>query len=136
MYRYFLLLIVFFIQFHAIAQEVKGSVPEELANEQLEGYNNRDVDAFVRPYADDVMVFDFPNTLLYQGKEEMKNLYGRMFSRTPDLHCHLVNRIVMGNTVIDHEEVTLKKGEKPMKAIAIYKIKGDKIAEVYFITEK
>jgi len=119
-----------------MAQESMESVAVKLANEQLEGYNNRDIDAFTLPYAEDIKVFTFPNTLLYQGKEEMKNIYGRMFSRTPDLHCHLVNRIVMGNTVIDHEEVTLIKGEKPMKAIAIYKIKGDKISEVYFINDK
>lgn len=127
---------MFFLHFHAIAQESVKNVPEELAKEQLEGYNKRDIDAFVRPYAADVKVFNFPNTLLYQGKEEMINLYGRMFSRTPDLHCHLVNRIVMGNTVIDHEEVTLIKGEKPMRAIAIYKVIEGEIAEVYFIGEK
>lgn len=127
---------MFFLHFHAIAQENEKNVPEELAKEQLEGYNKRDIDAFVRPYAADVKVFNFPNTLLYQGKEEMINLYGRMFSRTPDLHCHLVNRIVMGNTVIDHEEVTLIKGEKPMRAIAIYKVIEGEIAEVYFIGEK
>lgn len=127
---------MFFLHFHAIAQENAKNVPEELAKEQLEGYNKRDIDAFVRPYAADVKVFNFPNTLLYQGKEEMINLYGRMFSRTPDLHCHLVNRIVMGNTVIDHEEVTLIKGEKPMRAIAIYKVIEGEIAEVYFIGEK
>lgn len=127
---------MFFLHFHAIAQESVKNIPEELAKEQLEGYNKRDIVAFVRPYAADVKVFNFPNTLLYQGKEEMINLYGRMFSRTPDLHCHLVNRIVMGNTVIDHEEVTLIKGEKPMKAIAIYKVIEGQIAEVYFIGEK
>jgi hypothetical protein len=110
--------------------------PEQLAQSQLEAYNERDLEAFIEPYAEDVKVFEFPNTLMYEGREEMKNLYGRMFSRTPDLHCRLVKRIVMGNTVIDEEEVTLKKGEEPMKAIAIYKIQDNKIAEVYFIYKK
>jgi hypothetical protein len=66
----------------------------------------------------------------------MYGLYGRMFSRTPDLHCKLVNRIVLGNTVIDQEEVIIRKEEAPMRAIAIYKIKDGKIAEVYFIREE
>ncbi len=119
----------------AIAQTGTDMLPEQLAQAQLEAYNERDLEEFVKPYAEDVKVFTFPNTLMYEGREEMKNIYGRMFSRTPDLHCKLIKRIVMGNTVIDEEEVTRKEGEKPMRAIAIYKVKDEKIAEVYFIYE-
>ncbi|PSL07446.1 hypothetical protein CLV48_101376 [Cecembia rubra] len=117
------------------AQENIEKIAERLAQEQLDAYNNRDIEAFVIPYADDVKVFNFPDQLLYQGRDEMYGLYGRMFSRTPDLHCKLVNRMVMGNTVIDQEEVTISKEEPPIKAIAIYKIKEGKIAEVYFIRD-
>ena len=63
----------------------------------------------------------------------MRSSYGGMFERSTDLHCKLVNRIVLGNTVIDQEEVTFKKGEPLLKAIAIYKIKDEKIQEVYFV---
>ncbi len=108
-------------------------LPEKLAQEQLDAYNKRDIDSFVAPYAENVKVYEFPDKLMYEGNEEMKNIYGRMFARTPDLHCKLLNRIVMGNTVIDHEEVTLDKNQDPIYAIAIYKIENDKIAEVYFI---
>jgi hypothetical protein len=118
------------------AQQVIEVLAEKLAQEQLDAYNNRDIEAFILPYAEDVKVFNFPNELLYEGRDEMYGLYGRMFSRTPDLHCKLVNRMVMGNTVIDQEEVTVQKGEAPMRAIAIYKIRDGKIAEVYFIRDE
>jgi hypothetical protein len=117
------------------AQESIEPIAERLAQEQLDAYNNLDIEAFVMPYAENVKVYNFPDQLLYEGKEEMYGLYGRMFSRTPDLHCKLVNRIVMGNTVIDQEEVTIRKEDPPMRAIAIYKISEGKIAEVYFIRE-
>jgi hypothetical protein len=115
------------------AQETVEQVAEKLAQEQLNAYNKRDIDAFVATYAENVKVYKFPNELLYEGKTAMYDMYGRMFARTPDLHCRLVNRIVMGNTVIDQEEVTISKKDQPMNAIAIYKIKDGKIAEVYFI---
>ncbi|RZS97465.1 hypothetical protein BC751_3072 [Cecembia calidifontis] len=118
------------------AQEDIEKIAVRLAQEQLDAYNNRDIEAFIIPYAEDVKVFNFPDQLLYQGRDEMYGLYGRMFSRTPDLHCKLVNRMVMGNTVIDQEEVTINKEEPPFKAIAIYKIRGNKIAEVYFIRDE
>lgn len=120
---------------HAPAQNDIESISEKLAQEQLDAYNNRDIEAFVLPYAENVKVFNFPSELLYEGLEKMYDLYGRMFARTPDLHCKLVNRMVMGNTVIDQEEVTITKNELPMRAIAIYKIIDGKIAEVYFVRE-
>jgi len=104
-----------------------------LAQEQLDAYNNRDIDAFMKPYSDDVKVYQFPDKLLYEGSGPMRAQYTRYFNMTPDLHATLVNRIIQGNTVIDQEEVTRVTGEEPAKAIAIYKIKNNKIAEVYFI---
>jgi len=108
-------------------------VGRRLAQEQLDAYNNRDIDAFMKPYSDDVKVYQFPDKLLYEGSGAMRSQYTRYFNMTPDLHATLVNRIVQGNTVIDQEEVTRVTGEEPAKAIAIYKIRNNKIAEVYFI---
>jgi hypothetical protein len=125
--------ILFLVTGTIFAQEAVEKVAENLAQEQLEAYNKRNIDAFVAPYADNVRVYKFPDEFMYEGKTEMYDIYGRMFARTPDLHCKLVNRIVMGNTVIDQEEVTISKNDPPMHAIAIYKIKDGKIAEVYFI---
>lgn len=129
------MLLVFFLFGQVKAQDNIEVIAEKLAQEQLEAYNNRDIEAFIIPYAEDVKVYNFPDQLMYQGRDEMYGLYGRMFSRTPDLHCKLVKRMVMGNTVIDQEEVTINKSEPPVKAVAIYKIKDGKIAEVYFIRE-
>lgn len=107
----------------------------DLAQAQLDAYNQRDLEAFLLPYADSVAVYTFPNQLQYRGKAEMRKVYGQMFQNLPDLHCTLVNRMVQGNTVIDQESVVFRKGEKPLQAIAIYKVKAGKIAEVYFVME-
>jgi hypothetical protein len=109
------------------------SSPEELAQQQLNAYNAHDIEAFLVPYAEDVKIYNFPNELIMDGKEVMRSSYSGMFERSTDLHCKLVNRMVLGTTVIDQEEVTFKKGEPLLKAIAIYKIKNDKIQEVYFV---
>jgi len=80
--------------------------PADLAQEQLDAYNRRDLDAFLRVYSDDIEIYDFPNRLRSRGKEAMRARYGEMFARAPDLHCELVNRIVMGKNVADHERIT------------------------------
>ena len=106
--------------------------PTDLAQQQLNAYNTRDIDAFLAPYADDVEIYDFPEKLRYKGKETMRKQYGSMFDQTKNLHCELVNRIVLGNTVIDHERVTYGPDRKPVQAIAIYRIENGKIRKVYF----
>lgn len=135
MFKFILLGVALLFSLNVSAQKDIEIIAEKLAQEQLEAYNKRDIEAFVRPYSENVKIFNFPSELMYEGREKMYDLYGRMFARTPDLHCKLVNRMVMGNTVIDQEEVTISKNEPPMRAIAIYKIKDGKIAEVYFVRE-
>lgn len=113
--------------------KLAAASPEELAQQQLNGYNARDIDAFLAPYAEDVEIYSFPGELESKGKDKMREQYAGMFERVPDLHCELVNRIVEGNTVIDHEWVTISKERPLIKAIAIYKIENGKIAKVYFV---
>lgn len=115
----------------AIANSKEITIPEKLAQEQLDAYNKRDIDAFLKPYADDVEIYNFPNELSIKGKEDMRKVYNNMFDKTPNLHCTLVSRMVQGNKVIDQESVQF--GERIVKAIAIYHIENKKIKKVYFI---
>lgn len=111
--------------------ELIKDTPEDLAQRQLNAYNFRNIEAFLEPYADDVEVYSFPNTLQFKGKDAMRKGYTSMFENTPNLHCELVNRMVQGNTVIDQERVQF--GDKVLEAIAVYHIENGKINKVYFI---
>ncbi len=112
----------------ALVAETSPVVPVQA---QLEAYNARDIEDFLTPYAENVQVFDYPEVLLYQGKESMRNRYSSLFDRTTDLHCELVNRIVLGNKVIDEESVTANG--RQFRAIAIYEINNGKISKVTLI---
>lgn len=129
------LLFTLFVWGTAMAAIAQDSA-EQLAQAQLEGYNTRNIEAFLAPYAEDVALYSFPQKLQYMGKAEMRKVYTGMFNDLPDLHCTLVNRMVQGDVVIDQESVVFRSGEPPLKAIAIYKIRNGKIAEVYFISER
>lgn len=105
--------------------------PADLAQRQLNAYNLRDIDGFLEPYAEDVEVYSFPNTLLYTGKDIMRQQYSGMFANTPNLHCELKGRLVQGNVVIDKERVRF--GPNYIEAIAIYHTEDGKIKRVYFV---
>ena len=104
-----------------------------LAQEQLDAYNQRDIEAFLKPYSDTVRIYNFPRELIYKGKEGMRARYKPMFESSPDLHCTLMNRMVLKDMVIDQESVVFNKNNPPVEVFAMYKISGGKIAEVTFI---
>jgi imidazolonepropionase-like amidohydrolase len=106
--------------------------PEIIAQQQLNAYNARNMDAFLEPYSDSVELYEFPGKLNLTGKENMRKAYSSMFEQVAGLHCKLENRIILGNTVIDHELVT-GFGPAAVKAVAVYTIENGKIQKVYFI---
>jgi imidazolonepropionase-like amidohydrolase len=105
--------------------------PAALAQRQLNAYNHRDIEAFLEPYSDDVEIYNSPNELQMKGKAAMRERYSSLFEKAPELHCELVNRIALGDTVIDQERVSVRPG-KILEAIAIYKVKDGKITRVTF----
>lgn len=111
--------------------------PEALVQTQLDAYNARDIDAFLATYSDDAELFAFPAASQTKGKEEMRKRYTLRFS-DPILHAVIAQRIVMGNTVIDHERVrvTLPEGAGVSEVIAIYEVRDGKIVKVTFIAGK
>ena len=111
--------------------------PESIVQRQLDAYNARDVDALLATYAEDVQQFEYPDTLLCTGAAQLRE---RMAARLSDprLHAQLINRITMGQTVIDHEEVTrtFPDGVGKIELVAIYEVRDSKISTARFISGK
>lgn len=107
------------------------SNPESIVNKQLLAYNNRDIDEFIETYSEDIKLYFFPNQLISEGHEIMRKQYAPMFEKVSDLNAQIVNRIVLGNKVIDKEKV-LYNGNI-FYAIAIYEVNDGKISKVTFI---
>jgi hypothetical protein len=127
-------LTLFFLLITSFAH-AQTMTPEQLAEHQLQAYNERNINKFLEAYSDSVKVYMFPDKLMYTGKDKMKSNYEGRFTSNPDLHCTLKSRMVLGNTVIDEERVLLNKSRPLLEAIAIYKVAAGKIQEVYFITK-
>lgn len=104
--------------------------PADLVNQQLNAYNAHDVEAFLVPYADDVEIFELGGKALAKGKAQMREMY-QFLKRVPNMHCEVTNRMVQGNVVVDEEKIT-GVGPKPVFALAVYEIEGQKIKRVYF----
>lgn len=107
------------------------SNPEAIVNKQLEMYNNRDIDGFTNTYSSTIKLYNFPDTLNSEGKSTLYKNYALFFKNVPDLNAEIVNRIVLGNKVIDKEKVRLNG--RIIYAIAIYEVENGLISKVTFI---
>jgi hypothetical protein len=110
-------------------QSLIDSSPAALVQRQLNAYNHHNVDAFLEPYSDDVELYNFPNQPQLAGKAAMRERYDARFKQFPQLHCELLNRIVMGSTVVDHERLH-GLADTPVEAVVIYTIKDHRISRV------
>lgn len=106
--------------------------PEALAQRQLNAYNARDIDSFLRVYSADVEVVELDGKVSLKGQDAMRARYAPMFDKTPKLHCELVKRMVIGSWVVDEERVT-GRGPELLHAAAIYEIKDGRIARIRFL---
>ena len=101
---------------------------EAIVQQQLEAFNTKNINAFVKTFDSEVKAYDFPDKLYVQGEKQLHTTFSDFFSQTPDLHCEITNRIIIGSVVIDEEYLTVN-GDN-FKAIAIYEIENGKISKM------
>ncbi len=107
--------------------------PAGFAQRQLDAYNARDLARFVAEYTDDVQVFALPDPQpVTVGKAAFAAHYRDHRFNRPGLHATLVQRMVVGNKVIDHEVVQGVPGA-PLETAAIYEVTPAGISRVWFV---
>ena len=112
---------------------MQEKTPKDLAQEQLDAYNNRDIEAFLKPYDKECEIYTLESgEMTLKGHDDMRKRYSNLFEARPLLHANVVNRMVLGKFVIDQEEVKLSDTEST-KAIAIYQTGENLIKKVWFI---
>ena len=96
---------------------------ERPVQEQLDAYNARDLARFVACYADDVQLFRPPAAApVLVGKAALSAHYAANRFNLPKLHAELVNRMVLGNKVVDHERIS-GVHEEPFGAVVVFEVR-------------
>jgi hypothetical protein len=110
--------------------------PAAFAQRQLDAYNARDLERFVREYTDDVMVWRMPDPKpAIAGRAALAAYYRDNRFNLPGLHAELVNRMVFGNKVIDQEIVHGVPGA-PLHGAAIYEVTEQGICKMWFFSAR
>ena len=108
--------------------------PLDLVEHQLAAYNARDLGKFLEVFSDDIEVTRLPGTSpAIVGKAALGRFYAENRFNLPDLHAEIVNRIVAGNKIIDHEKIT-GIGEGVLEIVVVYAIEDGLIRRMWSLT--
>lgn len=109
--------------------------PVSVVDEQIAAYVAGDTEAFVATYAPDAVCSELPSgRILAQGADGIRERWGAFFAGSTRTFT-LVNRIVHGRFVTDHEEVVVNAGERVTRAVAIYQVGPERIERVWFLVD-
>ncbi|MCH2194016.1 nuclear transport factor 2 family protein [Kordia sp.] len=114
-------------------QAQKQNKAEIIVQKQIVAYNAKDIDAFAATFTDNVTFYNFPKQEFLKGKKQLRELFGDLFRKNPDLYCEIESKIVTGNIVIFQENVQFQKEQPFLEYIVMYKVENDKIKEVNFL---
>lgn len=105
----------------------------DVVDAQVDAYFGRDLARFVACYAPDAVITDAAGEILAEGHDGLRAMYGGLFENSPHLAGRIVNRVVVGSFVADHEEIdgfNLPEMPSSVEAIAVYQVTEGKINRV------
>jgi len=105
----------------------------DIAQAQLDAYNAQDLDAYCGFFTDDIVVADLNGAVTSEGIEAYRTRYAGAFAQFPQNKAELLNRMVVGQTVIDHEKVIRGPQGPTFEVAAVYTFRDGKISRVDFV---
>ena len=135
MKKFYLLLFTLLFSTAMIAQNQTKMTAEQVVQENLDFYNDRDIDGFMTSFSDAIEMYNLgdPNPTVV-GRAEVRRVYTNLFEKSPELHSTILKRMVIGNKVIDHESITGRNGNaKVLELVLIYEVTGQKISRITVI---
>lgn len=115
---------------------MSAALPEASAvvQRQLEAYNAHDLPALLACYAEDAVQYEFPDRVLARGRAAIGARMAERFAQTRP-QARLRQRSVIGDLVIDQEEITRQGAQGPERSslVAIYRLRAGLIQEASFV---
>lgn len=110
--------------------------PADVVQKQLDSYNAHDIEAFSSCFAHDVVLGALNGAVTNVGVGSVRERYDALFTHFPQNHATLLHRVVVGNVVIDHEEIRRKPDAEPFRVAMIYTIEHGLIARADVLREE
>lgn len=111
--------------------QIAEQTAEALVQAQLIAYNQRDLASFVALFSDDVCIYRPPATEpVIRGKAAFSDFYQNERFNLPHLHAEILNRMVVGNKVVDHERISGIR-EEPFEVMVVFEVSNGLIQAMW-----
>lgn len=107
--------------------------PEQVVQAQFDAYNAQDVDGLCASYAPGCVVASYNGAVIGEGLDALRSRHVALFAQHPQNRARLLSRIVLGDKVIDHEDVERAPGGERFEVVVIYTVKNGLIARSDFV---
>jgi imidazolonepropionase-like amidohydrolase len=109
--------------------------PEEVVLQGRNAFSMHDAGAFLDVFAEDVRVYDHPNTLRTTGRDTLAARYRPLMEASPpSLHAQFRHHTAVGNTVVAHEVLRgLPTRERPLSQAVLYRVTDGRIDRVWVV---
>ena len=99
---------------------------------QLDAYNAKDLAAFIACYHADIAIYRMPATEpVLKGLAAMEAFYKTERFTIAALRAEVLQRMVVGSQVIDHEKV-YGMAEQPYEVVVVYEVQEGLITTAWF----
>jgi hypothetical protein len=105
--------------------------PIDPVDGQFEAYNAHHLERFLAHFSEDVQVYRMPaSEPATEGKAALGAFYAKERFTLPALRAEVLQRMVVGNRVIDHERITGLHAA-PFEAVVIYEVRDGLICTMW-----
>jgi hypothetical protein len=115
------------------SSQKQPSPAEQVVQRQFDAYNRRDLDAFVAAHASGVRVYRYPDSLVIDGRDALRERAGKLFANAPKLHATVDDRMTQDDLVIWKETVNGMPSGKTSTAVSIWEVHDGLITRILFI---
>jgi hypothetical protein len=114
-------------------REEPPSSAERAVRRQYDAYNRHDIEGFVAAHSPNVRFYRYPDSLLFEGRDAVRERFGKMFASAPQLHATVEGRMTHGDKVVWKETATGMPGGRTNTAIFVWEVKDSLITKVTMI---
>lgn len=115
----------------ALVAEPKFDTPSVIVNRHIALFNERDLDAYMACFSEEVTMNNFPNKQQLKGQVAMRESYAEFYEQVPQVNVEVIKQMVVGNYVVYEEMET--QGTKKSRHATIFDVADGKIARMTFI---
>jgi hypothetical protein len=115
------------------AAGVQPSAAELVVTRQYEAYNRHDLEAFVAAHAPNVRFYRYPDSLVIEGRDALRERFGKLLATAPEVHATVNARMTQGDKVVWQETATGLPGGATNTAIFVWEVHNNQITRVLMI---